>query len=98
MAVSKCPCLTLSRVNVMLDAKISLVPAHQLTVPSTLLPPATNIRTHKATKQVSPTLSPQSPSLFPFPPIPYPLPLSTAATQAKYPTKNNTAGSQFACP
>ena len=37
MAVSKCPCLTLSRVNVMLDAKISLVPKHQLNVPSTLL-------------------------------------------------------------
>ena len=50
MAVSKCPCLTLSRVNVMLDAKISLVPTHQLIVPSTLLAPATEIRTHKATK------------------------------------------------
>ena len=57
-----------------------------------------NTQSHKATKQASPTLSPQSPSLFPFPPIPYPLPLSTAATQAKYPTKNKTAGSQFACP
>ena len=33
-----------------------------------------NTQSHKATKQVSPTLSPQSPSLFPFPPIPYPLP------------------------
>ena len=37
MAVSKCPCVTLSRVNVMLDAKLSLVPTHQLRVPSTLL-------------------------------------------------------------
>ena len=36
MAVSKCPCVTLSRVNVMLDAKISLVTTHQLRVPSTL--------------------------------------------------------------
>ena len=33
-----------------LDAKISLVPKHQLIVPSTLLPPATNIQTYKATK------------------------------------------------
>ena len=48
MAVSKCPCLTLS--NVMLDAKISLVPTHQLIVPSTILALATNIRTYKATK------------------------------------------------
>ena len=46
MAVSKCPCLTLSRVNVMLDAKVSLVPT-QLAVPSTLLAPAT---TSKHTK------------------------------------------------
>ena len=50
MAVSKCPCLTLSRVNVMLDAKIPLVLTHQRIVPSTLLAPATNIRTYKATK------------------------------------------------
>ena len=50
MAVSKFPCLTLSRVNVMLDAKISLVPTHQLIVPSTLLAPATEIRTRKDTK------------------------------------------------
>ena len=50
MAVSKCTCLTLSRVNVMLDAKILLVPTHQLMVPSTLLAPATEIRTHKATE------------------------------------------------
>ena len=48
MAVSKCPCLTLS--NVMLDAKISLVPTHQLIVPSTILALATNIRIYKATK------------------------------------------------
>ena len=34
----------------MLDAKISLVPMHQLIVPSTLLAPATQIRTHKVTK------------------------------------------------
>ena len=34
----------------MLDAKISLVPKHQLIVPSTLLAPATEIRTHKPTK------------------------------------------------
>ena len=33
----------------MLDAKISLVPMHQLIVPSTLLAPATEIRTHKST-------------------------------------------------
>ena len=32
------------------DAKISLVPTHQLIVPSTLLAPATEIRIHKATK------------------------------------------------
>ena len=53
MAVSKCPCLTLSRVNVMLDAKISLVATHQLKVPWTLLAPATDIRTYKATKPQS---------------------------------------------
>ena len=50
MAVSNCPSLTLSPVNVMLDAKISLVPMHQLIVPSTLLAPATQIRTRKVTK------------------------------------------------
>ena len=33
-----------------LDAKISLVPTHQLIVPSTFLAPATDIRTYKATK------------------------------------------------
>ena len=36
--------------NVMLDAKISLVPTHQLIVPSTILALATNIRTYKDTK------------------------------------------------
>ena len=46
----KCLCLTLSRVNVTLDAKISFVPTHQLIVPSTLLAPATHIRTHKVTQ------------------------------------------------
>ena len=52
MTASKCPCLTLSRANVMLDAKILLVPTHQLIVPSTLLQlaSATEIRTHKATE------------------------------------------------
>ena len=34
----------------LIDAKISLVPKHQLIVPSTLLAPATNIWTYKATK------------------------------------------------
>ena len=34
----------------MLDAKISLVPTHQLIVPSTILALATNIRTYKDTK------------------------------------------------
>ena len=34
----------------MLDAKISLVPTHQLVVPSTFLALATDIRTYKATK------------------------------------------------
>ena len=33
-----------------LDAKISVVPKHQLIVPSTLLAPATHIRTDKVTK------------------------------------------------
>ena len=48
-----CPSLTLTRVNVMLDAKISLVPMHQLIVPSTLLTLATqnnpNTQSHKDT-------------------------------------------------
>ena len=48
MAVLKFPCLTL--INVMLDAKISLVPTHQLIVRSTLLAPTTNISLYKATK------------------------------------------------
>ena len=34
----------------MLEGKISLVPTHQLIVPSTLLAPAADIRTYKATK------------------------------------------------
>ena len=46
----KVPLLTLSRVNVMLDAKMSLVPTHQLIVSSTLLAPSTEIGTHKARK------------------------------------------------
>ena len=50
MAVSKCPCLTLSRVNAMLHDKISLVPTHQLIISSTLLAAATEIQTHKATE------------------------------------------------
>ena len=53
MVVSNCPSLTLSRVNVMLDAKISLVPMHQLIEPSTLLTLATqnnpNTQSHKDT-------------------------------------------------
>ena len=53
MAVSNCPSLTLNRVNVMLDTKISLVPMHQLIVPSTLLTLATqnnpNTQSHKDT-------------------------------------------------
>ena len=44
------------------SAKISLVPKHQLIVPSTLLAPATDIRTHKATKIH--TLSPLTCELF----------------------------------
>ena len=49
MAVSRCPCSTFS--NAMFkNAKMSLVPKHQLIVPSTLLALATNIRTYKATK------------------------------------------------
>ena len=49
MAVSKCPCLTLSAAMSCLDAKISLLSEHQLIVASNLLAPATDIRTHKAT-------------------------------------------------
>ena len=35
-----------------LDAKILLVPRHQLIVPSPLLAPATDIRTYKATMPI----------------------------------------------
>ena len=82
MAVSKCPCLTVSQVNVTLDAKVSLVPMHQLAVPSTLLPPATTSKhtkpqSHKelffqngSTKRV--LIAGVSSSLLPFLPIPYP--------------------------
>ena len=48
LAVSKCPCLTFSAAMSCLDAKISLVPQHQLIVPLTLLAPATHVRTDKA--------------------------------------------------
>ena len=48
MEVSKCPCLTLS--NVMFRCQNLIGSLHQLIVPSTLLAPATEIRTHKATK------------------------------------------------
>ena len=41
--------------HVKIDAKISLVLKHQLIVPSTLLPLATNIPTYKATKIHTPT-------------------------------------------
>ena len=51
MAVAKYPCLTFSAAMSCLDAKISLVPSNQLIVPSTLLAPATHIRTDKATTQ-----------------------------------------------
>ena len=50
MAVSKRPCVTFSAAMSCVDAKISLVPSNQLIVPSTLLAPATQIRTDKATK------------------------------------------------
>ena len=51
MAVSKCPCLTLS--NVMFrrqNLRVIGFYKHQLIVPSTLLAPATDIRAHKDTK------------------------------------------------
>ena len=48
LAVSKCPCLTFSAAMSCLDAKIALVPQHQLIVPLTLLAPATHVRTDKA--------------------------------------------------
>ena len=51
MAVSiKCSCLTFSAAMSCLDAKISLVPKHNLIIPSTLLAPATHIQTDKATR------------------------------------------------
>ena len=48
--VSKCPYLTFSAAMSCLDAKILLVPKHQLIVPPTLLAPATHNHTDKATK------------------------------------------------
>ena len=45
-----------------LDEKIALAPKHQLRVPSTLLAPATNIRTDKDTK--IDTLSPLTYEIF----------------------------------
>ena len=53
MAASKCPCFTFSVAKSSLEAKFSLVPKHQLMEPSTLLAPATHIRTDKATKPQS---------------------------------------------
>ena len=50
MAVSKWPCLTFSTAMSCLDAKISLVPKHQLIVCPTLLAPATHNQTDEATK------------------------------------------------
>ena len=64
MAVSKCPCLNFSATMSCLDAKISLVPRHKLIVPSTLLAPATHIRTDKATEIH--TLRPLTSELFFF--------------------------------
>ena len=46
----KVPLFDLYQCHVQMDAKISLVPKHQLIVPSTLLALATNIPTYKATK------------------------------------------------
>ena len=46
----KVPLFDLYQCHVLVDAKISLVPKHQLIVPSTLLALATNIRTYKVTK------------------------------------------------
>ena len=62
MAVSKCPCLTFTIAMSCLDAKISLVPKHELIVPQTLLAPATHIWTNKATKKH--TLTPLTYELF----------------------------------
>ena len=44
------PLFDLYQCHVQVDSKISLVPKHQLIVPSTLLALATNIRTYKVTK------------------------------------------------
>ena len=46
----KVPLFDLYQCHVSVDAKISLVPKHQLILPSTLLALATNIRTYKVTK------------------------------------------------
>ena len=46
----KVPLFDLYKCHVKIDAKVSLVPKHQLIVPSTLLALATNIPTYKATK------------------------------------------------
>ena len=48
--VLQAPFFDLKQYHQWLDAKISLVLTYQLIVPSTLLAPATNIRTYKATK------------------------------------------------
>ena len=62
MAVSKCPCLTLSAAMSCLDCEISFVPSHQLMVLSTLLAPAKHIPTDKVTKIH--TLTPLTDDLF----------------------------------
>ena len=46
----KVPLFDLKQCHVKVDAKIALVLKHQLIVPSTLLPLATNIPTYKDTK------------------------------------------------
>ena len=63
MVVSKCTGLTFGTAMSFLNAKISLVPKHQLVVPPTLLAPATHIRTDKATK-IADMLTPLSNELF----------------------------------
>ena len=71
-----------------------------------LIGPCNNIQTHKATtpqrvifsKWLNKKGSYSRRLLLPFALPPYPLPLSTPSTQANHPTKNKTAGSQFACP
>ena len=57
-------CHRLLSIKLKLKAKISLDPKHQLMVPSTLLAPATHIRTDKATKIH--TLTPLTYELFFF--------------------------------